>query len=355
MSRFLSERHKSLKPYVPGEQPQDMQYIKLNTNESPFPPAPAAGQAAAAAALKCHLYSDNQCLSVRERLARRYDVGLENVLLTNGSDEALNFIILAYGDESHPFAFCDVTYGLYPVLCRLYHMPYIEMPLRADFSVDVEACLAADGTLILANPNAPTSLALSRDTLEIIVASRPDRLVVVDEAYVDFGAESCVPLVKKYENLLVVQTFSKSRSLAGARLGFVIGPAALIAELDAIRCSLNPYNVNSMTLAAGAAVLDEDARYMENCRVVMENRQWTAEQLRAMGFSVQDSKANFLFAAHPALSGEALYQKLKARGILVRYFSAPRTSAHVRITVGSREQMQALVDQTREILKEVQA
>ncbi|MBQ9197021.1 MAG: histidinol-phosphate transaminase [Clostridia bacterium] len=354
MSRFLSPKHARIKPYVPGEQPQDMQYIKLNTNESPFGPAPRVAQAAAEQAAQCNLYSDPECRMVRERLARRDGVALENVLLTNGSDEALNFIILAYGDETHPVVFCDVTYGFYPVLCRLYHIPYTEIPLRADFSVDVEACKKTAGTLILANPNAPTSLALRRDTLEDIIAADPNRLVVVDEAYADFGAESCVPLTAKYDHLIVVQTFSKSRSLAGARLGFAIGHAALISELDAIRCSLNPYNVNRMSLAAGAAVLDEDEWYMENCRVIMENRQWTAEQLRDMGFSVLDSSANFLFASHPALTGEALYKKLKSRGILVRYFSAPRTSAYVRITVGTRQQMQALVHQTREILKEVQ-
>ncbi|MBQ9197996.1 MAG: histidinol-phosphate transaminase [Clostridia bacterium] len=354
MSRFLSAKHAGMKPYVPGEQPQDMQYIKLNTNESPFPPAPAVAKAAEAEAVRCNLYSDPVCRIVRERLAERYEVGLNNVLLTNGSDEALNFIILAYGDERHPFAFCDVTYGLYPVLCRLYHIPYTELPLRPDYSVDVEACTWSDDPLILANPNAPTSLALRRDTLEMIIASRSDRLVVVDEAYIDFGGESCVPLVKKYDNLLVVQTFSKSRSLAGARLGYIIGCEEMIAELDAIRCSLNPYNVNRMSLAAGAAALDEDQWYMENCRVIMENRQWTARQLRDMGFSMPESSANFLFVSHPALSGEALYKALKARGILVRYFSAPRTASHVRVTVGTMEQMQAFIDETRKILKEVQ-
>ena len=355
MSRFLSEKHRNLKPYVPGEQPQDMAYIKLNTNESPFPPVPAVAEAAAQEAAKCHLYSDPACRIVRERLAKRYGVGLENVLLTNGSDEALNFIILAYGDESHPFAFCDVTYGLYPVLCRLYHIPFTEIPLRQDFSVDVEACLWTDAPLILANPNAPTSLALPRDTIEMIAASRPERLVVVDEAYVDFGGESCVPLTARYENLLVVQTFSKSRSLAGARLGYVIGPAALIAELDAIRCSLNPYNVNRMSLAAGAAALDQDDWYMANCRVIMENRAWTAEQLKKLGFTVLDSSANFLFAGHPALTGEAYYLGLKARGVLVRYFSAPRTAPYVRITIGTRAQMEALIENTEAILREAKA
>lgn len=352
MSRFLSARHRDLKPYVPGEQPQDMQYIKLNTNESPFPPLPAAVQAAADEAAKCNLYSDPLCRSVRQRLAARYGVSLKNVLLTNGSDEALNFIILAYGDESHPFAFCDVTYGLYPVLCRLYHTPFIELPLKEDFSVDIAACQRTDAPLILANPNAPTSLALRRGTLEQIIAAKPDRLVVVDEAYVDFGAESCVPLTAKYDNLLVVQTFSKSRSLAGARLGFIIGNAALIRELDGIRCSLNPYNVNRMSLAIGSVVLDDDAHYMENCRAIMENRAWTAQALRALGFTVLDSSANFLFASPPRLSGESLYLQLKARGILVRYFSAPRTAAWVRITVGTREQMEALVESTQAILKE---
>ena len=352
MSRFLSEKHKGLTPYVPGEQPQDRSYIKLNTNESPFPPAPAVVRAAAEEAGKCNLYSDPECLAVRERLAKRYDVALENVLLTNGSDEALNFIILAYGDASHPFSFCDVTYGLYSVICELYNVPYTLLPLRADFSVDAEACMWTDGPLILANPNAPTTLALRRDTLEMIVAARPERLVVVDEAYIDFGGESCVPLTKKYDNLLVVQTFSKSRSLAGARLGYVIGNAALIGELDAIRCSMNPYNVNRMSLAAGAAALDEDAWYMNNCRVIMENRAWTADSLREMGFKVFDSCANFLFTGHPAVSGKTLYLGLKARGVLVRYFSAARTAPYIRVTIGTIEEMRAFIEKTQEVLRE---
>ena len=351
MSRFLSEKHRDLKPYVPGEQPQDMAYIKLNTNESPFPPAPAVAEAAAREAAKCHLYSDPVCRIVRERLAKRYGVGVENVLLTNGSDEALNFIILAYGDESHPFAFCDVTYGLYPVLCRLYHIPFTEIPLRQDFSVDVEACLWTDAPLILANPNAPTSLALPRDTIEMIAASRPERLVMVDEAYVDFGGESCVPLTARYENLLVVQTFSKSRSLAGARLGYVIGPAALIAELDAIRCSLNPYNVNRMSLAAGAAALDQDDWYMANCRVIMENRAYTVAKLEKLGFAVLPSCSNFIFATTDRIAAKELYLQLKERGVLIRHFAKPGIDNYSRITIGTKEQMDTLLSNVREILE----
>ena len=353
MSRFLSARHGGLTPYVPGEQPQDMQYIKLNTNESPYPPTPRVAQAAAAEAGRCHLYSDPECLAVRQRLAAIYGVQTENVLLTNGSDEALSFIVMAYGDAEHPFAFNDITYGLYSVLCAVHHVPYTVMPLRTDFTVDTAVCRETVCSLMLANPNAPTGIALSRDEMESIVASRPDRLVVVDEAYVDFGGESCVPLTKKYDNLLVVQTFSKSRSLAGARLGFIIGSAALIADLEAIRCSLNPYNVNRMSLAAGAAALDENQVYMDRCQTIRTTRAHTAETLEKLGFTVLPSCTNFLFAAHPDLPGEALYRGLKARGVLVRHFSAERTAPFVRVTIGTPEQMRVFLEQTQSLLEEV--
>ncbi len=352
MSRFLSERLRGHRPYVPGEQPQDRSYVKLNTNESPFPPLPAVGEAAKREALSSNLYSDPDCRVLRERFAQRMGVAPENVLLTNGSDEGLQFIVMAYGDASHPIAFCDVTYGLYPVLCSLYQVPCEILPLREDFSVDREACIRTGNTLILANPNAPTGIAMSRDETEAIIASRPDRLVTVDEAYVDFGAQSCVPLTEKNDNLLVVGTFSKARSLAGARLGYVIGNRELIGELDGIRRSLNPYNVNRMTLAAGIAVLEEDEKYMENCRVIVRNREWTAERLAGQGFRVLPSSANFLFASHPALSGRDLYLRLKERGILVRYFSSARTAPYVRITVGTLEQMKILTEAIENIVRE---
>ena len=355
MSAYLSSLRGGMKPYVPGEQPQDQQYIKLNTNESPYPPSPGVLQAVQREAAKCHLYSDPELWVARQKLAARYQMNPENVLLTNGSDEALNFIILAYGDKSRPFVFPDITYGLYPVLCRLYGVPYEEIPLAEDFSMDVEAFRQANGHLILANPNAPTAMALPADAIRSLARENPDRLVIVDEAYVDFGGESCIPLTKELPNLLVVSTYSKSRSLAGARLGFIIGPAPLIDDINAVRCSINPYNVNSMSLAAAAAAIDEDGISMENCRKIEKTRQWITEELTALGFRVLPSCANFIFASHPHLDGEAYYLRLKARGILVRHFRLKRIAPFVRISIGTPEQMQALLTQTKAILKEAQA
>lgn len=355
MSAYLSSLRGGMKPYVPGEQPQDQQYIKLNTNESPYPPSPGVLAAVQKAAEKCHLYSDPDLLAARKKLAARYQVDVDSVLLTNGSDEALNFIVLAYGDKNRPFLFPDITYGLYPVLCRLYGVPFEEIPLREDFSVDTEAFRRARGHLILANPNAPTAMALPADAIRSLAQENPDRLVIVDEAYVDFGGESCIPLTRDMQNLLVVSTYSKSRSLAGARLGFIIGPAPLIADLDAVRRSINPYNVNSMSLAAAAAAIDEDGISMENCRRIEATRQWITAELTALGFRVLPSKANFIFTSHPRLDGEAYYLRLKERGILVRHFGLPRIAPFVRITIGTPEQMQALLTQTQAILKEVQA
>ncbi|MBR1583989.1 MAG: histidinol-phosphate transaminase [Clostridia bacterium] len=352
MSRYLSALRRRMIPYVPGEQPQDQRYVKLNTNESPFPPAPGVVEAAAAEAGRLQLYSDPLCRAVRQRLAALHHVDVENVLVTNGSDEALNFLFLAYGDADRPFVFPDLTYGLYPVLCDLYDLPRAVVPLKEDFSVDVQAMARAGGPIVLANPNAPTGMALPVGVIRDLAEQNPDRLVIVDEAYVDFGAESCVPLIHELENLLVVQTFSKSRSLAGGRLGMIFGPAALMREVEAVRCSLNPYNVNRMTLAAGAAALDQEAYTRANCLTIMETRAWTAEQLTRLGFRVLPSQANFLFAAPPGLTGSAYYEKLKEKGVLVRHFKGKREAPFVRVTVGSREQMEILLQKTCEILEE---
>lgn len=354
MTAFFSSRLKHMKPYVPGEQPRDQQYVKLNTNESPFPPSQGVLDAVNGETGKMNLYSDPELLIARQRLARRYGVGVENVLLTNGSDEALHFIILSYGDDETPFVFPDVTYGLYPVLCRLYGLPFAEIPLKDDFTVDLDAFSKAKGHVILANPNAPTGIALTRDEIRDLARGNPGRLVIVDEAYVDFGGESCIPLTRELPNLLVVQTYSKSRSLAGARLGFIIGPAALMAEINAVRCSINPYNVNRMSLAAAAAAIDDDGYYMANCRKIAETRQWAKEQLAALGFEVLPSSANFLFAAPPDRDGEKYYLALKKRGVLVRHFSIPRILPFVRISIGAKEEMQILIRQTQAILKEAQ-
>ena len=352
MSPYLSGRLGGMQPYVPGEQPRDREYVKLNTNESPFPPLPAAVQAAEREARDLNLYSDPECLTLRKKLAALHGIDAGQVLVTNGSDEALNYVFLAYGDDERPFLFPDITYGLYPVLCRLYGIPFRQIPLREDFTVDTAACRSAHEPLILANPNAPTGIALPRAEIEQLLALDPGRMVAVDEAYVDFGGETCVPLVDRYPNLVVVQTFSKSRSLAGARLGMIFGCRERVEELNAVRCSLNPYNVNSMTLAAGAAVLDENDKYMQNCRQIAETREDTKRKLEALGFEVLPSRSNFLFACRRGLDGGRYYRMLKERGVLIRHFGQERIRNWVRISIGSPEQMRILLQKTEEILKE---
>lgn len=349
MSRFFSERHAALVPYTPGEQPQDQLYVKLNTNESPFPPSPGVAAAAAQEAANCRLYSDPESRKVSEAFAASLGLRRGNVLAVNGSDEALNFAFLAFGKE---LVFPDVSYGFYPVFAALHHIPYTEIPLRGDWTVDPADYCHAGKMVVLANPNAPTGIALPLRDIERIVASNPDQVVLIDEAYVDFGAQSAVGLVETYDNLLVVQTFSKSRSLAGARLGFAIGNEALIRDLNTLKYATNPYNVNRMTAAAGIAALAEDDYYRRNAATIMENRAYTAERLRKLGFTVTDSRANFLFARPPVLGGGALYRALKAKGVLVRHFDKPRIDDYLRITVGTREQMDILLEKTEEILKE---
>ena len=351
MSRFLSPRFAALKQYIPGEQPQNRSFIKLNTNESPYPPSPEVVAAICRGEVeKLRLYSDPQCRVLRQTLAAHYGVEPENVIVGNGSDEILSFIFMAFCDSERGVAFPDISYGFYPVYADLYGLDRREIPLREDFSLCAEDYCGINRTIVFANPNAPTGLAISPDEVERIVKSNPDNVVAVDEAYVDFGGESCVSLTKTYDNLLVVQTFSKSRSLAGARLGYAIGSDELIADLERLRNSTNPYNVNRLTLIAGQRAVESQSYYYENCAKTAQTRDKTAESLRALGFSCTDSKANFIFAEHSKLSGIELYSGLRERGILVRHFNKPRIDNHVRITVGTSEQMEALVAAIKEML-----
>ena len=349
MSRFFSRKFDRLTPYTPGEQPQDKPYVKLNTNESPFPPSAKAIAAAAEEAARLQLYPDPTCGNLRAALAARYGVTPDRVVVTNGSDEVLSFAFMAYGDDG--VAFPDITYGFYRVFADLYGLDYTEIPLKEDFTIDVEDYAGLGKAIFIANPNAPTGIPLSLDAIERIVAANPDHIVVVDEAYVDFGGASAVPLTAKYDNLLVTGTFSKSRSMAGARLGFGIACPALIADLETLRYSTNPYNINRMTLAAGLGQLADEDTTRRNCQTIIANREYTTAQLEAMGFTVIPSAANFVFAASPRIGGKALYEGLKDRGVLVRHFETPRLKDYNRITIGSREQMDALLTAIREILE----
>jgi len=352
MSRFLSAKYATLTPYVPGEQPRDMKYVKLNTNESPFPPSPRVVAAAEREANRLNLYSDPECTELKIAATKLYGVEPKNVLPVNGSDEILYFAFLAYGDDHNPFAFADISYGFYPVYARFCGVPSREIPLRDDFSLDYRDYLGISEHVLIANPNAPTGTCLPLLQIEEIVKSNPDRVVIIDEAYIDFGGESCVPLIHKYDNLLVVQTFSKSRSLAGARLGFGLGSEQLMRDLNTVKYSINPYNVNRMTQAAGVAAIEDDDYYRANAETIMATRAEATEQLQSLGFTVLPSCANFVFAKSGSLSGETLYHELKARGVLVRHFSKERIRDYCRITIGTREQMRVLMTNIQAILTE---
>ena len=351
MSRYLNPRYASLEVYTPGEQPRDMQYVKLNTNESPYPPAPGVAEAVAAEVGRLQLYSDPECAELRDALAARYGFARENVYVSNGSDDILNFAFMAFAGGDEPARFPDISYGFYKVFAELNGVTYRRIPLKADFSIDPADYMANDGFIAIANPNAPTGMALSRDQIERILKANPDHVVLIDEAYVDFGGESCVRLVEKYPNLLVVMTYSKSRSLAGGRLGFAFAQKPLIDDLNRIKYSTNPYNVNRMTLAAGVASLKSDDYYMANCERIIETREDTVRRLTSMGVELLPSRANFVFARTDRIEGGALYRALKARGVLVRHFDAPRISDYNRISIGTPEQMDVLIKTIAGILE----
>ncbi len=352
MSRFFSEKFAALTPYVPGEQPKDMRYIKLNTNESPFPPPKSVVKAVKEQAEKCNLYSDPTCSALIEKAAQLWGVKKTQILPTNGSDEILNFAFMAFCDKNTPAVFADITYGFYSVFADLHGIEYKKIPLKDDFSIDYRDYCGVNGTIFIANPNAPTGIALSKAEIEEILRTNPNNVVVVDEAYVDFGGESCVDLIDKYDNLLVTQTFSKSRSLAGARLGFGFACESLLADLNTIKYSTNPYNVNRMTMEAGRVALCEQAYFDKKCQEICENRTFTTGELRRLGFTVLNSKTNFVFVKSPKISGLELYEKLKAKGVLVRHFNGERIKEFNRVTIGTKKQMQVFLNCVETILKE---
>ncbi len=352
MSRFFSDKYKELVPYTPGEQPKDVQYIKLNTNESPFPPSTLSMEYAVRAAHSLQLYSDPECRDLVKAASEYFGIEKDEIIFTNGSDDILNFAFMAFCDKDNPAAFPDITYGFYPVFAKLNGVPYEEIPLNEDFTINIDDYIGINKNLFIANPNAPTGIALSLSDIERIVAGNPDNIVVVDEAYVDFGAETAVPLIHKYNNLLVTQTFSKSRSMAGARLGFGIACAELIKDLNTVRYSTNPYNINSMTAAAGVGAFQDDEYFRSNNRLIAKIRFWETKEMRKLGFEVLDSSANFIFAKHPDISGEKLYLALREKGILVRHFDKERIKEYNRITIGDEEQASVLIETLAAILEE---
>ena len=355
MSKFLSKEASRLAPYTPGEQPQDQQYVKLNTNQSPFPPSPKVVKAISRAELlKLNLYSDPTCGQLVEAIAKRYELQPENVIAGNGSDEILAFAFRAFCGEGKPLAYADITYGFYKSQVALFGLESKVIPLREDFTLNVDDYMDFPGTIVIANPNAPTGMTVSREDIQRLLEADPNRVVIVDEAYVDFGAESCVPMIYRYDNLLVVQTMSKSRSLAGGRVGFALGSAELISALNRVKYSFNPYNVNRLSIVAGAAAVEDEPYFQACCAAVRQARAWTVEELENLGFTVLPSQANFIFARSDKLSGEDLYRRLKENGVLVRWWAdSGRIQDYVRITIGSMEQMETLVDEIARLLEEV--
>lgn len=391
MSRFLSKASEALLPYTPGEQPQGRKFIKLNTNECPYPPSPkvsdailagykemmAAGQQDGVSASKAadasepaamiaenaakimppelanlRLYSDPEEKVLIEAIADHYGVGTNQVIAGNGSDEILGFAFRAFCDKDAPLQFADLTYGFYPALCGLYDIPFKVIPLEEDFTLNIEPYKNCKNNVIIANPNAPTGMNLPLSAIEEVAASNPDKVVMVDEAYVDFGGESAVSLLPKYENLVIIQTFSKSRSLAGARVGFAIANPDLIADMNRIKYSFNPYNVNRLSILAGAAAM-RDWEYTKECTGrICRTREKTTKKLRELGFTVLDSKSNFIFAKSGDMSGKEYFDKLREAGILVRRWDSERIKDYVRISIGSEEDMETLVEVTKKLVEE---
>ncbi len=352
MSRFLSERFATLKAYTPGEQPKDQQYIKLNTNESPYPPSPEViAKITAAEIEKLNLYPDPTGKVLKEKLAGLYGVEEKNIFLSNGSDDIINFAFMAFCDDTHGVTYPSISYGFYPVYSDLYHVPTVKVPLCDDFSIDHKAYCGVDKMVVIANPNAPTGMEISLSAIREILESNKNHLVLIDEAYVDFGGTSAVELIKEYDNLLVSMTFSKSRSLAGARLGFAIAHEDIIEDLEKIKYSTNPYNINRLTLLAGEAAVDSDLYYKENAKKIIATRERTVSELKKMNFTVLDSKANFIFVKHEQVGGETLYQTLKEKGVLVRHFNQTRIEDYIRVTIGTDEQMNVFLEKVAELVK----
>jgi len=355
MSRYWSPVVHGLTPYVPGEQPKLDQLVKLNTNENPYGPSPRALEAIqAATGSSLRLYPDPNAEALKTSLATYLDLPADQVFVGNGSDEVLAHAFMALLNQDRPLWFPDITYSFYPVYCGLYGIRSRLVPLREDFSIAAEDYLPGTegraGGIIFPNPNAPTGCLLPLEAIERILAGNPDAVVVVDEAYVDFGGDSAIPLVSRHPNLLVVQTFSKSRSLAGLRVGFAVGHPALIEALERVKNSFNSYPLDRLALAGAVASVEDEAYFDACCRKVIATREILVAQMNRLGFEVLPSAANFIFARHPARDATALAAALRERAIIVRHFRKPRIDQFLRITVGTEEQCRILTDALGEIL-----
>lgn len=353
MSQFWSKRTQELSPYVPGEQPKDTQYIKLNTNENPYPPSKKVQQAIQAASNdQLRLYPDPNADELKQAIADYYIVEKHNVFVGNGSDEVLAHAFVALLKHDKPLLYPDISYSFYPVYAKLFGIDERQIALDENFSINFTDYQQENGAIIFPNPNAPTGKAVSLAAIETLLQQHPQSVVVVDEAYVDFGAESAVPLTKKYPNLLVIQTFSKSRSLAGLRVGFAIGDTALIEGLERVKNSFNSYPLAREAIAGATASINDNDHFETTRQNIIQSRHWTDQQLTQLGFAVLPSKTNFVFAKPPSgYNAALLYQQLKANNILVRYFNSPRIDQYLRITIGTQQEMQALITALTTILE----
>ena len=351
MDKPFRKRLRRIDPYVPGEQPQSDDIIKLNANENPYPPAPGVQQALRDFdASRLALYPDANGKALKTALANRFGLKPSQVFLGNGSDDVLALAFQSFFCSDEPVLYPDITYSFYPVWCDLFRIPCETVPLDENFCVNIRDYDRPNGGIVLPNPNAPTGRGVSLAFLEDLLQHNADCVVIIDEAYVDFGAQSAVPLIEKYENLLVVQTMSKSRSLAGLRIGYALGSETLIATLEAVKNSYNSYTMDAVALAAGEAAVADEAYFQETCRKVVDTRERTADALRGLGFVVPPSLTNFLFVTHPDKNASDIFAALRERGIFIRYFKLPRIDNYLRITVGTDEQMDRLIDALRDLL-----
>ncbi|MDO4495634.1 MAG: histidinol-phosphate transaminase [Clostridiaceae bacterium] len=349
MSSFLSKNYEKLVPYVPGEQ-VNTKVIKLNTNESPFPPSPKVLQALSEDVInRLNLYSDPELKELRSAIAEQFSVTPDMVFCGNGSDDVLAFAIMGFCGRGGSLACPEISYGFYPVYADIFGVELEQIPLKDDFSINAEDYTGINKNIVIANPNAPTGLVLSNDEVEKIVSSNPNNLVIIDEAYMAFCGKGCSELIKKYKNLLVVRTFSKSHSLAGLRVGFGIADKEIIADLNKLKYSFNPYNINTLSIKAAAAAIADNDYYDDKIARIVEVREKTIEELRALGFNCTESKANFIFASSDRISAGKLYARLREKGILVRHFSKPKIENYLRITVGAAQDMETLVSAIKEI------
>ena len=351
MNKYWSRMAAGVEPYVPGEQPRDRKYIKLNTNESPYGPSPLVLEALKEAADdSLRLYPDPTCDMLISAAAESYGLKKDQIFAGNGSDEVLAFSFMAFFDPGRTVVFPNITYSFYPVYASLFKLDYVTTPLDSEFNIPSDKLMRSSGGIILANPNAPTGKALSLAKIREVLEGNPDVVVIVDEAYIDYGGETAVGLIKDYPNLLVIQTFSKSRALAGMRIGFAFGDSELIKALDSIKNSINSYTLDRLAIVAGTAALKDAAYYAMTTAKVVATREKFTRELRKRRFTVTDSAANFVFASHSSIRGEDIFTGLRERGILLRYFRKPVIENHLRISIGTDEDMDAVIRALDEIL-----